>query len=122
VTQLISDEDKKMQVREFTFDDICNMQNIGKTIRQQIGISTMMACGAREFKLLGFGSDKQGLQFRVNTSAKRQFIKVILQPNDTYTVIAYRLKRVTNEHIDIEDYYDIYCDQLSEIIYKMVNK
>lgn len=111
-----------MQVREFNFDEISDMQMIGNTIRKQIGLSNLMACGAREYKLLGFDSSKKGLQFRVNAGSKRQFIKVVLEPNDTYTVISYRLKRVTDEHIDINDVYDIYCEQLGETVYRMVNK
>lgn len=111
-----------MQVREHSFDEIDEMQQIAKTIRQQIGVPNLMACGAREWKLLGFDSPKKGLQFRVNAGAKRQYIKVILEPNDTYTVISYRLKRVTDEHIDINDVYDIYCENLGETIYHMVNK
>ncbi len=112
-----------MIVREFNSDDIYEIHTIGKTIRQQIGIMTLMACGAREFKLIGIeNGEKPGLQFRVNKGASRQYIKVILEPNDTYTVISYRLKRITDEHIDIIDLYDIYCDQLNEIVYKLVNK
>ncbi len=111
-----------MQVREYSCDEIWKMQEIAKTIRQQISVKTLMACGARDFKSLGWDSDKKGLEFRVNAGSKRQFIKVVLEPNDTYTVISYCLKRVTNEHINIEDFYDIYCDQLGEAVYYMVNK
>ena len=111
-----------MQSREYSFEEITEMQQIAKIIRQQIGMRNLMACGAREFKLLGFDSPKKGLQFRVNDGAKRQYIKVVLEPNDTYTVISYRLKRVTDEHIDIVDLYDIYCEQLGETVYRMVNK
>jgi len=110
------------QVATFECDDIFEMQEIGNTIRKQIGLANLMAVGAREWKLLGFSEPKKGLQFRVNSTAKRQFIKVVLEPNDTYTVISYRLKRVTDEHIDIQDVYDIYCEQLGETVYHMVNK
>jgi hypothetical protein len=113
---------KTMNIREYSYEDIDQMQQISKTIRQQIGVANLMSCGAREFKLLGFDSPKKGVQFRVNHSAKRHYIKVILEPNDTYTVISYRLKRVTGEHIDIVDLYDIYCENLAETIYRMVNK
>jgi len=111
-----------MNAREYSYEDINEMQDIAKTIRQQIGFANLASCGAREYKLIGLESPKKGVQFRVNASAKRQYIKVILEPNDTYTVISYRLKRVTDEHIDIVDLYDIYCEQLGETIYKMVNK
>jgi len=111
-----------MNIREYSYEDIDQMQQISKTIRKQIGVANLMACGAREFKLLGFDSPKKGVQFRVNHSARRQYVKVVLEPNDTYTVITYRLKRVTNEHIDINDVYDIYCEQLGETVYRMVNK
>ncbi len=111
-----------MNVREFSYDQIDEMQQCAKIIRQQIGKANLLACGAREWKLLGFDSPKKGLQFRVNAGSKRQFIKVVLEPNDTYTVISYRLKRVTDEHVDIVDLYDIYCEQLGETVYRLVNK
>lgn len=112
-----------MQVREFNSDDIYAAHAVAKTILSQISLPTKMACGIREIKVIGIESGhNRGVQFRVNGGTKRQFIKVVLQPNDTYTVISYRLKRVTDEHIEIVDLYDIYCDQLSEIIYHMVNK
>jgi len=111
-----------MQIREHSYEDIDEMQQCAAIIRKQIGAQVLMACGAREYKLLGFDSPKKGVQFRVNHSSKRQYVKVILEPNDTYTVICYRLKRVTDEHVDIEDLYDIYCEQLSETVYRMVNK
>lgn len=111
-----------MNVKEFSYEQIDEMQQIGKTIRQQIGIPNLMACGARDWKLLGWNSPKQGLEFRVNHSNKRQYIKVILEPNDTYTVISYRLKRVTDEQIDVIEFKDVYCDMLGELVYRMVNK
>ena len=113
-------------VTEFTSDQIYAAHDIAKTIMKQISITTKMACGAREYRVNGLDNPgfetKRGIQFRVGAGSKRQYIKVVLEPNDTYTVICYRLKRVTNEHVDIEQFNDIYCDQLSEIIYHMVNK
>ena len=112
-----------MQVREFSSDDIYEAHAIAKTILSQISLPTKMACGVREVKVIGIErGHKRGVQFRVNGGSKRQYIKVVLEPSDTYTVISYRLKRVTDEHIDIQELNDIYCDQLSEIIYHMVNK
>lgn len=110
------------KVEEFSYEDICEMQQCVAAIRKQIGLPTLMACGAREWKFIGSPSEKMGLQFRVNSGVKRQYIKVVLEPNDTYSVISYRLKKVTDEHIDIQDKYDIYCDMLSETVYRLVNK
>ena len=107
-------------VEVLEYDDICRQQEIGKIIRQQVGISNLMACGAREWSFLKYGFN--GLNFRVNASAKREFITVYLESNDTYTVVHYKLKRVTNERIQLDACSDVYCDMLGEIIYKMVNK
>lgn len=109
-----------MIVRELSFEDINKMQEINKIIRQQIGNITLMACGAREWRFLENG--RSGTRFRVAASSKRQFIEIELMPNDTYEITSFRLKRVTDEKIIIEKHDDIYCDQLTEIIYRVVNK
>lgn len=109
-----------MQVRELSFDDISEMQAIANIIRKQIGISTLMACGAREWRFLEDG--KKGTGFRVNAGVKREYISISLEPNDTYTVKHYKLKRVTNEEIILSQFNDVYCEMLSNMVYRMVNK
>ena len=113
---------QRTAIREFTSDQIYAAHEVAKTIMKQITIQTKLACGFREPSVIGIGDPKHGLQFRVGAGSKRQYIKVVLEPSDTYTVICYRLKRVTNEHVDIEIADDVYCDNLSEIIYHLVNK
>jgi hypothetical protein len=107
-----------MQVREFSFDDICHMQEVAKFIRQQIGIPTLMACGAREFKFLEDGL--QGITFKVGSGRKRLYMIVFLTSNDDYSI---ELRRTCkNGEVIEEKAMGVYCDQLSQIIYHMVNK
>lgn len=107
-----------MQVREYSYEDIDEMQQCAAMIRQQITNSTLMAVGARNWKF----SEHKGVVFQVNAGSKRQYIEVILKGDDTYTVISYKLKRVTNERIVLESGSGIYCSELGETVYGMVNK
>lgn len=108
------------KVTELSFDEICEMQEVGKIIRQQIGLPTLLACGAREWRFNDDGT--RGTQFRVNKGVKRQFIRVTLEADDTYTVLHYRLKPVTDKVVYLKQVSDVYCEMLSSIIYDMVNK
>lgn len=103
-------------VTEIDWERVVEVSN---AIREQIGIGNLMACGAREWKSI---KGKEGLNFRVNAGRKRQFIDVILDPCDTYTVISYKLKNVTDERIELERTSDVYCTELGDIVYHMVNK
>lgn len=109
-----------MVVRELSFEDISEMQEINKIIRQQITNQILMACGAREWRFLENG--RKGTRFRVGASSSRQFIEVELMANDTYEVTCFRLKRITDEKIILEQYDDVYCNQLAHIVYHAVNK
>lgn len=112
-----------MQIKTFDYENICEMQEVAKTIRQQIGLKNLMAIGAREWRFLGWHAQgKQGLSMRVGAGSKRQFIEILLEDNDTYTVISYKLKRVTDIRIELERATDVYCEILGEIVYRMVNK
>lgn len=109
-----------MQVRELSFEDISEMQEINNIIRQQIGREILMSVGAREWRFLENG--RRGTRFRVNASSSRQFMEVELMGDDTYEVTLFRLKRVTDEKIILEQYDDVYCNQLAHIVYHAVNK
>ena len=95
--------------------------NIARTIKSQIGIRTLMACGARDF-VCGMNGD---LSFKVGSSRGRiKMIHIILEPSDTYTVI-YKEKYNSGPK-KYEDAYhksvdDVYCDMLADIVYGMVN-
>lgn len=91
-----------------------------KVIWQQISTGTKMACGAREASVDVDGS-KPYLRFRVTIKPnQRHFIRVWLEPSDTYTVSLVSFRN--NEMKEVERADDIYCDNLSEVIYHMCNK
>jgi hypothetical protein len=91
-----------------------------QVIWQQISVGTKMACGAREARVDVDGT-RPYLYFRVTIrSGVRHTIQVWLEPSDTYTV-----KLLAMRGFDIkteEEAEDIYCDNLSEVIYRMCNK
>lgn len=87
--------------------------SVADTIWGQIGMGTKMACGAREASATG----PNGLRFKV---ARGSWITVTLDPSDTYTVRHCRRSGVVPKVIAEVD--DIYAEQLSDVIYGMVNK
>ena len=102
----------------YEYDELTDMQDKCKEIRKQIGIMTLMACGAREFKFLEKG--KIGLKFRVNHGRTHQYMIIELNSLDYYNVILKRMTKI--EEKILEEYYDIDCTQLSDTVYRMVNK
>ncbi len=89
---------------------------VANTIWRQIGIQTKMACGAREPM-----GDANSLTFRVTIKPnQRHKIVVTLDPSDTYTVKLYSVRN--GEVKVVEEADDIYCEVLSEVIYRMCNK
>lgn len=94
---------------------------IAKTIYSQIGLTTKLACGIRETYCGNTeGEDYPYLRMRVGNGSYRQFIKVIYMQDDTYVVEL--LKMTKDGWVQLEEAEDVYCDQLSEVIYHMVNK
>lgn len=88
----------------------------------QIGKNTLMACGAREYK---YGPDEKNngyLMFRVNDSKRQQYIRITLMPQDLYNVDLIKVKRKTHAIEILERKSDVFCDDLSDIVYHMVNK
>jgi hypothetical protein len=90
---------------------------VANTIWRQISLGTKMACGAREQM-----GDADSLTFRV-TISRGVTHKVKVQYNkgaDDYTVILYRIRgtNVTEQ----EKHKGVYCDNLSDVIYRMCNK
>ena len=87
----------------------------------QIGKFTLMACGAREFVCKPDENNNGFLRFRVNKTINQQFIIITLMPNDLYKVELVKYNR-KYEKILLESAEDVYCDDLRDIIYNMVNK
>jgi hypothetical protein len=82
----------------------------------QIRIGTKMACGARKPI-----TTQDGLLFQVG-GKPAHYIEVILNHDDTYTVTHFRAKRGTYERIVLEASSDVYAEDLSETVYRFVNK
>ena len=90
--------------------------SVADVIWSQISLNTKMACGARS--PLGDGNE---LSFVVlNGNSHR--ITVTLDPSDTYTVRRIKVSRKTMGFTVVEEASDVYCDNLSEVVYGMVNK
>jgi len=90
-----------------------NEPNIAKTILEQLGGNKFVVMtGAKNFLNIG-----NGLSFKLPgagfTKNGINYIKIILEPNDTYTMEFGRI-RGTNYKI-ISQHSDIYFDQLQEI-------
>lgn len=90
---------------------------IGNTIWKQISIMTKMACGMRDPKLLDSG-------LSVKVGGRMTWIEITLTPADTYTVELVKISKRQGRQVRLvpESFSDVYCDQLSEIVYAMVNK
>lgn len=115
----------------FTMVDRCDSENplcdnclikqdmieVATTIRSQISIATLMACGARKWAVLD-----NGLAFRVGSDHKTQFIYITLDPSDTYKVELKQVNRKTWQMKTLKELAGVYCDMLSDIVYDMVNK
>lgn len=86
---------------------------IGKTVWSQISINTKMACGMREPIAI-----ENGLLVTVLSRCKK--IRITLNSMDTYDIDFIQV--ISNKPKTIESKKDIYCDQLSEILYKICNK
>ena len=115
---------RESRVVERSYEDICELQQCAKIIREQIGIANLMAVGAREFKFMDTYNWEQelarGLTFKVNAGVKRQWMEVELKGDDTYTVALWKTTKKGNILLEIES--DVYCEQLGSIVYHMVNK
>ncbi len=83
----------------------------------QISVGVKMACGARE--VVG-GED--GLHFRVGSTRKLQKIVIKLNGHDLYDVALVEIKRPSYDVVTLKSETDVYAEDLSEIVYSMVNK
>lgn len=64
---------------------------IAKTIARQIGNQALTMIGAKNLVNLG-----NGLSLKVGRNSKGvNYLKIVLEPNDTYTMTAYALRNMT---------------------------
>jgi hypothetical protein len=90
----------------------------------QIGRATLMACGARDIKV-GPDKDNNGtLTMRVNHSRKHQYIVIRLMPNDLYQVECVFSPPASSKRMPhLQEFKEnVFCEDLSEVVYHMVNK
>lgn len=87
---------------------------IANAILDQISFWTKAACGFREMVAV-----ERGLRVKV---LRGHFLTVTLNGRDLYDVVHTRKKRGKYEWVTVESKSDIYCDQLSDVIYHMLNK
>lgn len=98
-------------------------KQIASTIYSQINLNTKLACGIRNLQCGKTHDNLPYLQMRVGDGRKWLYIRVCYMPSDTYTVELCKVNGRPNFNvIQLEEAEDVYCEQLSEVIYHMVNK
>jgi len=88
-----------------------------RIIEDQIPIDTMMATGARNFQ---YGREKPQLTFNV-LDGNWKYVRITLDPSDTYTVEHFRRNSQTLEEIPIHKTDGIYFDMLGEVVSPMTH-
>jgi hypothetical protein len=87
---------------------------VATIILNQIGKAAIMAVGAK-----GFVGGKNLLQFFVKAPKPGKYkIRIVLEPDDTYSVEWGKI--VGFEWKQIQKTYNIYCDQLSALMWDVV--
>lgn len=88
---------------------------VATTIWGQISQNTKWACGAQ----FPTGSENS-LTFTVRIKpGVRHKVEVVLDPSDTYTVRLHQIRGASSRVV--EEHSDVYCDELSELVYRMCN-
>lgn len=86
--------------------------NIAETIRRQIGGGSLFMLGARN--LLDHGN---AFSFRIRGSRKVNYVKITLDPSDTYTMEFKKIGRSPKFKVtDVAIFEDVYCDMLHSLI------
>ncbi len=85
-------------------------------IAQQIGGGAFYMMGTQHRTA---ADDGNTLVFNVRGTNKCKWIRITLDPCDTYSVRSYKVKRGTHERILIEEATDIYNDSLLEVLRRM---
>ena len=92
---------------------------IANIIRQQIGVGTLMAVGARDLIALDENNGQRGgLRFTVNRTRLTR-IDVRLAWNDTYTVEFVKINARTHEARVVDSRDGVYCDNLADVVYTL---
>lgn len=87
---------------------------VANTIRQQIGNRAFFMMGAKDL-----AGDENSLRWRVGRNAKGvNLVQVQLDPDDTYTVRSYRVRKVNHvpEAKVVSEDSGVYADNLHQII------
>lgn len=96
------------------------IQQIAQTIFSQISVATKMACGMRNLSCSRSADNIPYLNMRVGKNSDFLYIRVFYMPSDTYNVELISSK--IGYEVQIQEMEDVYAEQLSNIIYHMVNK
>jgi hypothetical protein len=95
-------------------------QIIANNILTQISLATKMACGFRELTI-GTTADKiPYLNIRVGANKQFMYVRVYYMPSDHYNIEVLTSKKGYEE--TLQEFEDVYYEQLSSIIYHAVNK
>ena len=85
---------------------------IAKTILSQLGGNKFIAMTGS--KNLGAGENYLSMHLTRN-AAKAKYLKITLDPSDTYTMEFYSMKTKTFEKVTKAKFEGVYCDQLQSI-------
>ena len=89
---------------------------VGNIIWQQIPVMTKMACGMRDAHLI-----PKGLCVTVGRAQTR--LEITLNGGDLYDCRLIHIGRAPKRAVTVvEEHTDIFCEDLGEILYHMVNK
>lgn len=95
------------------------MNQVANTIKQQIGVKTLMACGARNFLASATSLEMEVLE---DARAVIKLLTVTLNGKDLYDVELVVLSMRHMSRTVIEEKTDIFCENLSDVVYRMCNK
>ena len=84
---------------------------IANEIRRQLGPQTFALLGA--YQLAG---GKNYLQFKIRGCNQINFVKITLDPSDTYTVEFWYIGRMAANVRKVAEVEGVYCDQLHDVI------
>ena len=85
---------------------------VATTIRAQLGNGTLTMLGAHT--LIDHGD---ALSFKIRGSRKANYVKVILDPSDTYTVEFVKLGRAPSFKVtEVASFSMVYADNLHQVI------
>lgn len=96
------------------------------TMVKQISVMDRMACGWREASWAeGHSSDDFDVRVYAKVLNRCRRIEITLELNDTYTVRLFKIPTMRAKDptpVMLEEVSDVYCDQLSSVVYGVCNK